>query len=109
MSARTSAREVVPFGVLTIVVCSHSGARLGDALLEERAALGAVREPLHQGRPPARGAQQRLGDGEVVPHQVELRLAPLREEDLVRARDRDLAPRDVEHALLRHAANSIRS
>ena len=25
MSASTSAREVVPFGVLTIVVCSQSG------------------------------------------------------------------------------------
>jgi hypothetical protein len=29
MSASTSAREVVPFGVLTTVVCSHSGALSG--------------------------------------------------------------------------------
>jgi hypothetical protein len=29
MSAATSASDVVPFGVLTTVVCSHSGASLG--------------------------------------------------------------------------------
>src|SRR5262249_839671 len=43
--------------------------------------------------------------GEVVPHQVELRLAALREEDLVRARHRELASGDVEDDLLRHRSN----
>ena len=78
------------------------GRVLGDALLEEGAALRAVRKALHQSRPPACGAHQRLGDGQVVAHEVELRLATFREQDLVRARDDDASPRDVEHVLLVH-------
>jgi hypothetical protein len=78
------------------------------SLLEERASLCAVREPLHEGRPPAGRPQQGLGDGEVVAHQVELGLAALREEDLVRARDRQIASGNLDHAVLRHRANGTR-
>ena len=75
---------------------------LGDALLEERAPLRAVRETLHQCGPAAGNAHERLSDVKVVPHQGELCLPSFREEDLVRARDRDLSPVDVEHVLVGH-------
>src|SRR5581483_11509916 len=77
---------------------------LRHALLEERAALGSVRETLHQRRPAARRAHQRLGDRQVVPDEVELRLLPLGEEDFVGARDRELSPGDLEHVLLSHGS-----
>src|SRR5918992_4964071 len=54
MSARTSAREVVPFGVLTIVVCSHSGALSGTRFWKNElpsAPLG--KRCISVGRPPA--------------------------------------------------------
>jgi hypothetical protein len=76
--------------------------RLGDALLEERASLGPVRKALHECRPPGDDAHERLGDGEVVAHEIELRLLPLGEEHLVRARHREVSPRDIEHVLLGH-------
>src|SRR5262249_43562143 len=82
--------------------------RVWNTLLEERAPLGAVREALHQRRPPARSAHERLGDGEVVAHEVELRLAALGEEDLVRARDRDALPGDVDDLLVGHRAVPVR-
>ena len=107
MSASTSAREVVPFGVETIAVSSHSGAFLGTRFWKNELALGAVREALHERGPPARRAEKRLRDGEVVPDEVELRLPALREEDLVRARDRDVAPVDVEHVLVRHQDRTV--
>ena len=79
---------------------------LGHALLEERLALRAVGEALHEGRPPTRGAQERLGDRQVVAHEVELRLPALREEHLVRARHRDGAPGDVEQLVVCHRAGN---
>src|SRR5581483_12029179 len=80
------------------------GCVLGNALLEERAALGAVREALHQRRPAAGGAHERLRDGQVVPDELELRLAALGEEHLVGARDRELPAGDLEHVLLSHGS-----
>jgi hypothetical protein len=59
-----------------------------------------VREALHQRRPSSHGAQERLGDGEVVVDEVELGLAAVCEEDLVRACHGDVSPADVEDVLL---------
>src|SRR2546423_15619428 len=62
---------------------------LRDALLVDRLALGAVRVPLELGRPLVERADDAVSDGQVMAHEVELRLAPLPEEDLVRVRDLD--------------------
>ena len=57
------------------------------------------------GRPPS-AAQRAVGDREVVLDEVELRVAGLREVDLVRVRDRDLAAGDLEDLLARrHGRN----
>ena len=64
---------------------------VGHALLEERRTARAVREALHQHRSIAHGAQHGVADRHVEPDEVELGLAPRREEHLVRAGDRDLA------------------
>src|SRR5262249_35081739 len=78
---------------------------LGSPLLEERLALGAVDVALEHDRPPRDTAQRALGDRDVIPGQVELRVAGLRKEDLVRVGDRHLAPGDFQEGLrrLRHA------
>ena len=85
-SATTSALEVVPFGVLTTAVCSHSGRDSGTRFWKNELA-GAVREALEEHRPPAHGGQQRPADRLVEADQVELGLAPLGEEHLVGAGD----------------------
>ena len=51
-SATTRALDVVPLGVVTIVVCSQSGAPCRHPLLEERLAGRARWEALHQRRAP---------------------------------------------------------
>ena len=54
MSARTSAREVVPFGVLTIVVWSHSGALSGTRFWKkELPSAPWGKRCMSVGRPPA--------------------------------------------------------
>ena len=85
MSATTSAFDVVPLGVETVVVSSHSGRPGGDALLVEGLAGRAVGEALQHGRPPAGGVQQMLGDVEVVGDQVELGRIERGEVHLVRS------------------------
>ena len=85
-SAATSARDVVPFGVLTIVVSSQSGASVGHPLLEERRALrrragSAASAPA--GRPSRASAAPSTAC--VVVDEVELGLAPLGEHHLVGA------------------------
>jgi hypothetical protein len=68
----------------------------GCALLIEVLAFNAVRVS-HQHSGPAAGAPQRaFGDSHVVPGEIELRMPRLREQHLVRVRDGDLAPGDVE-------------
>ena len=53
MSASTSAREVVPFGVLTIVVCSHSGAVSGTRFWKnELPSAPFGKRCMRVGRPP---------------------------------------------------------
>ena len=53
MSASTSAREVVPFGVLTIVVSSHSGAFLGTRFWKnELPSAPCGKRCMRVGRPP---------------------------------------------------------
>ena len=76
-------------------------------LLEERLPGGAVDEPLERHRPAAGAAQRAVGDGQVVVDEVELRVAGLREVDLPRVRDRDLAPVDPEDLLFRRHADTI--
>ena len=58
----------------------------------------------------AGAAQGALGDREVVPHQIELRVPALGKQHLARVRDRDLPARDVNHLVLslrRHASYSL--
>jgi hypothetical protein len=66
------------------------------ALLEERGAAGALREALHEHRPAAHRAHERLGRRGVVAHEVELGLAALGEEHLGRAGDPHLATGKLE-------------
>ena len=78
-SATTSARDVVPFGVLTIVVSSHSGALSGTRFWkndEPDAPCGY--RCMSTGRPPIALMIGRF-DREVVVDEVELGLAPLGE------------------------------
>jgi hypothetical protein len=78
---------------------------LGSALLEERLGVGAVDVALQDDRPAGDPAKRAVGDREVVPREVELRVARLREEDLLGIRDDDLAAGGLENHLgvLRHA------
>ena len=74
----------------------EGGMVLGDALLEERLLVEALREPLEHHRPAAGPAEGALGDREVIAHEVELGEARLGEDDAVRARDAHLVAVDVE-------------
>ena len=96
-SAATIALDGVPLTVMTVVVSQPVRRALGHPLLEERRSAGALGEALHEHGAPAHRAHQRLGDGDVVADEVELGLAPLGEEHLVRAGDPDLAPGQLEH------------
>src|SRR2546422_793974 len=77
------------------------------------AASWIIGKVLEEDRSPARRRQQRLADGLVIAHEVELGLAPLREEDLARMADRELAPVDLDHldvvVALRHRATVPRA
>ena len=95
-SAATSARDVVPFGVLTIVVSSQSGALSGTRFWKNDEPLAPCgKRCMSTGRPPI-VAHERLRDREVVVDEVELGLAPLREQHLARARDAHRVPVDLE-------------
>ena len=72
------------------------GQILGRTLLEERLAGRAIDEPLERHRPPARPTQRTVRDGQVVADEVDLRVPGLREVDLARVGDRDLAIPDAE-------------
>jgi hypothetical protein len=69
---------------------------LGDALLVDRLALGTIRVALELRRALVEDAHDPFADGEVVPDEVELRLAARAEEDLVRIRDLDGPRPDLE-------------
>ena len=71
------------------------------ALLEERLLLGPVDEALERHRPAAHPDERPVGDGEEVADEVQLRVAGLREVELVRVADRDLAAADLEDLLPR--------
>ncbi len=100
MSAITIARDVVPLGVDTMVVCSHSGADSGirfwkndfpAAPLGKRwSKVGRSRTVRIRGPP----------DRQVVPGEVGLRLAVLREHDLARVADGDRPPVGVQLQVL---------
>ena len=82
-----------------------------DALLVEEPLLGAVGVALHLHRPPLDVVQHVGGDVEVVLDEVDLLQLPLREEDLVRVRDVDLAPPDLQlhRPILRFPDASLRA
>ena len=82
-------------------VSIHSGRVSGARFWKNGSPLGAVDVALEHDRPAAGAAQRALGDRQVVADEVELGVPALREEDLVRVRDRDLAPVDPEDLLLR--------
>ena len=77
----------------------QAGRLSGRPLLEEELPRGAVDEALERHRPAAGAAQRAVRDGEVVADEVELGVAGLREVDLVRVGDRDLAAADPEDLL----------
>ena len=85
---------------------------VGRPLLEEELAIGAVREALQGHRPSAGAAQRAVGDGDVVADEVELGDRPpgsLRKEHLVRVRDRDRAPGDLDDLAASRHARRIRN
>ena len=86
-SATTSALEVVPFGVETVVDSSQSGASCGYALLVEGFTGGPVGKPLKHGGSPAGGGEKVLAHLEVVRHEIELGGAELGEVHLLRPGD----------------------
>jgi len=72
----------------------------GSALLEERGAVGPVDEALQRHGPVAYPAHGSVGDGHVVPDEIELRVTGVAEVDLARVRDDDLPTRDVQDLAL---------
>ena len=100
MSATTSALDVVPLGVETMVDLQPVRGTRRDALLEEGLAGGPVGETLQQRRPAAGRVEQMLADLQVVRHQVGLRGVEGGEVDLVRSADTDLAPADLHDPLV---------
>ena len=76
------------------------GRRVGDPLLKERLGGGAVREPLEHGRAVAQLVEHRLGEPQVVVDQPALGDPRLREDQLVRTGDPDLAPTGLDQLVL---------
>jgi hypothetical protein len=64
-------------------------------LLVEEEAVDAVGVPLHLHRPVAHVVEQAVGHVDVVLNEIALRQPELREEDLVRVRDPDVAAGDA--------------
>jgi hypothetical protein len=84
------------------------GPPLRGALLEERLTQSPIHVALEHDRPPRDATQRAVGDRRVVPREVELRVASLREERLVGTRDHHLATRDRQHGLaLRSHRDSV--
>ena len=83
------------------------GRVLGRPLLEERLLGDPVHEPLERHRPAANAGQRAFGDGKVVVDDVELRVAGVREVDLLRVRDRDLVAADLDDLLGRGHVRTI--
>ena len=70
------------------------GMRIRHPFLIEEVAVDAVRVPLHLHRPLAHVVEHRVGDVDVVLHEIAFGQAALREEDLLRVCHVDLAPSD---------------
>src|SRR3989442_12625178 len=84
------------------------GMPLGSPLLEERLALRAMHVALEHDRPRPDPAERPIGDRGIVPHQVELRVAGLGKEHLVRVGDYHFAAGGFQDGLLRLAhENSV--
>ena len=95
-SAITSARDVVPFGVLTIVVSSQSGALSGTRFWKnDEPSAPCGNRCISTGRPPI-VRMTGSADGQVVVDEVELGLAALGEQHLAGARDAHQVPVDLE-------------
>ena len=76
MSASTRALDVVPLGVVTIVVCSHGGAPVGTRFWKnDLPAAPSGNRCIRAGRPRATSMNGSL-DGLVVADEVELGVRP---------------------------------
>ena len=87
-SSTTISSAVRPDGKVSVAVRIQSGPVLRRPLLEEGLVVDAVDEALERHRPAADAGQRAVGDGQEVAHEVELRVAGLREVDLVGVGDR---------------------
>ena len=96
-----------PGGELQLHGLDPEWPRLRGPLLEEENALRAVHVPLQRHRPATRPTQRAPGDRQVIADQIELRVSALREEDLLRIRDGDLASLDLEELLASRHRRSI--
>ena len=90
--AATTRSRRRPLTVMTVVVSSHSGAPWATRFWKNDGRR-ALRKPLHQHRPPAHRAQDRIFDAQVVLDEIELRLPALGEQQLAGTRDPNLAAR----------------
>ena len=85
----------------------------GHALLVEEVPVDAVREALHVERPAPEVGECAVRDADVVGDEVALRQPALREEELVRVRDRDVVAAEahaasiVEHMLEGHPMTDV--
>ena len=70
-----------------LVVCSQSGALSGTRFWKNELPARPLGEALHEHRAAAHRPHERLGDAQVVGGEIELGLAALSEEDLVRVTD----------------------
>ena len=96
-SAATSACDGVPLTVSTVVVCSQSGALSGTRFWKNDLPLAPWgKRCISTGRPPIVRSSG-SATARVVADEVELGLAALGEEDLVRAGDPHLAPGELDH------------
>ena len=99
-SSTTISSAVRPDGKVSVAVRIQSGAFSGARFWKNGSPAAPSTKRLSAiGRPPAPRSAP-VGDGQVVVDEVELGVAGLREVDLARVGDRDLAPADLEDLLL---------
>ena len=96
----TSARDGVPFTVVTVVVSSHSGAFFGTRFWKnDGPPAPRGKRCMSTGRPPIVRSSGSL-TREVVVDEVALGLAALGEQHLAGTREPDLAPVELEYLLV---------
>ena len=75
--------------------------RAGRAFLVEELSVDAVRVSDENVGPSTGAAKRAFRDGEVIAHEIDLRVSSLREQDLARIRDRNLASRNRQPFVIR--------